>query len=226
LTRQIAHRSRVGKILLARRRFMLATLAGLLLLALLPASLRLGTRLLLAWDLFAAIYVIFALIMAMRSDVETCRARAALFDESDWVIMTVVIASAGASFAAIFVELGAVGRGHAPALLPLSVTGVTVVLSWTLTHILFTLHYANVYYRPHKHGPPGGLDFPGERPPDYHDFLYYAFVIGCATQTADVNTTSRDMRMITLVHGIVAFAFNTAILALMINVGASLLNRA
>ena len=103
-------------------------------------------------------------------------------------------------------------------------TGLTVVLAWTFTHIIFTLHYANLYYRPHKDGVPGGLDFPGDEPPDYRDFLYYAFVIGCAAQTADVATTSRDMRLVSLAHGVIAFAFNTAILALMINVGASLLS--
>ena len=154
---------------------------------------------------------------------ETCRGRAALYDQSDWVIITVVVASAAASFAAIFVELAAIKSGHAPLALGLVITGVTVLLSWSFTHMMFTLHYANIYYRPHRHGPPGGLDFPGEHPPDYRDFLYYSFVIGCACQTADVNTTSREMRMVSLVHGIIAFAFNTAILALTINVGAGLL---
>jgi len=202
---------------------MMSVLAGAALFFLLPDTLRLGTRLVLAWDLVSAIYVVFALIMLMRADVETCRARAAFYDESDWVILTVVIASAAASFAAIFVELAVIKSSQAGTLLGLLITGVTVVLSWSFTHILFTLHYANIYYRPHEHGPPGGLDFPGERPPDYRDFLYYAFVIGCATQTGDVNTTSREMRLITLAHGVVAFAFNTAILALMINVSASLL---
>jgi len=75
-----------------------------------------------------------------------------------------------------------------------------------------------------EQGATGGLEFPGKRPPDYRDFLYYSFVIGCATQTADVNTVSPAMRRATLVHGVIAFAFNTAILALMINVGASLLS--
>lgn len=201
----------------------MSVLAGVALFFLLPDTMRLGTRLVLAWDLVSAIYVVFALIMLMRADVETCRARAAFYDESDWVILTVVIASAAASFAAIFVELAVIKSSQAGTLLGLLITGVTVVLSWSFTHILFTLHYANIYYRPHEHGPPGGLDFPGERPPDYRDFLYYAFVIGCATQTGDVNTTSREMRLITLAHGVVAFAFNTAILALMINVSASLL---
>ncbi len=202
---------------------MLSTVAGLLLLAVLPPALRWATRLLLAWDLMAAIYVGLALVMILRADVETCRRRAALYDQGDWVIMTVVIVSAAASFAAIFVELAAIKSHQAPAVLGLIVTGATVVLSWSFTHVLFTLHYANVYYRPHKRGPPGGLDFPGEHAPDYHDFLYYAFVIGCACQTGDVDTTSREMRLISLVHGIVAFAFNTAVLALLINVGASLL---
>ncbi|HSI01113.1 MAG TPA: DUF1345 domain-containing protein [Reyranella sp.] len=215
--------SRVGKILAARRRLLLAVLAGLVLLAVLPPSLRMGTRLLLAWDLTSAIYVAVALSMVLRSDVEACRARAVLYDQSDWVIMALLVVSAAASFAAIFVELAVIKLGAAPALLGPSVAGVTVVLSWTFTHVVFTLHYANVYYRPHPDGTPGGLDFPGEREPDYRDFLYYSFVIGCAAQTGDVATVSAEMRLISLVHGIIAFAFNTAILALAINVGASLM---
>ena len=223
MTRQIAFRSRARKILVARRRLLLALLAGVVVLIVLPPSLSWATRLLLAWDVLAAIYVGFALLMMLRCDVETCQARASLYDQSDWVIMAVIIAGAAASFAAIFVELAAIKSHRAPIAIGLPVTGVTVALSWTFTHVLFTLHYANVYYRPHRNGPPGGLDFPGELAPDYRDFLYYAFVIGCACQTADVDTSSREMRLISLVHGIVAFVFNTAILALMFNVGASLL---
>jgi uncharacterized membrane protein len=223
LTNLPPFQSRFRRILFARRRLLLTGLAGLVLLPLLPSSIRPATRLLLAWDLTAALYVAFALLMIFRSNKETCRIRASLYDQSDWVIMAVVIVSAGASFAAIFAELAAIKSGHAPPMMGLVVTGVTVVLSWSFTHMLFALHYANIYYRPHRHGPPGGLDFPGEHAPDYRDFLYYSFVIGCACQTADVDTTSSQMRMVSLAHGIIAFAFNTAILALAINVGASLL---
>ena len=223
MTKLPSFRTRFGRMLVARRRLLLAGLAGLVLLAALPSSMRPATRLLLAWDLTAAGYVGFALLTVFRSDVETCRARAALYDQSDWVIMAVVIVSAAASFAAIFVELAAIKSGHAPPALGFAVTGVTVVLSWSFTHMIFALHYANIYYRPHHHGTPGGLDFPGEHKPDYRDFLYYSFVIGCTCQTADVDTTSREMRMVSLAHGIIAFGFNTAILALTINVGASLL---
>jgi uncharacterized membrane protein len=222
----MAHRSdsRIVRILIARRRLMFSIAAGLVLLVLLPASFRPVTRGLLAWDLTAAIYVGAAFWMVARSTVETCHARAALYDESDWMIMTLVVASSAASFVAIFAELAAIKSGRAPLVISLVVTGATVVLSWTFTHVIFTLHYANLYYRVREQGATGGLEFPGKRPPDYRDFLYYSFVIGCATQTADVNTVSPAMRRATLVHGVVAFAFNTALLALMINVGASLLS--
>jgi uncharacterized membrane protein len=222
----MAHRpdSRIVRILIARRRLMVSIAAGLVLLVLLPASFRPVTRGLLAWDLTAAIYVGAAFWMVARSTVETCHARAALYDESDWMITTLVVVSSAASFVAIFAELASIKSGRAPLAISLVVTGATVVLSWTFTHVIFTLHYANLYYRPLGQSPPGGLEFPGKRAPDYRDFLYYSFVIGCATQTADVNTVSPAMRRATLVHGVIAFAFNTAILALMINVGASLLS--
>lgn len=206
-----------------RRRLMLALVAGLVLLWALPSSFRLTTRMVLAWDLTAAIYVVFALWMIHRSTVAACRQRAAAYDQSDWVILLLVVSSGWASFAAIFAELAAIKSAHETPLWGLTITCVTVALSWTFTHTIFTLHYANVYYRPDTLGQSGGLLFPGERPPDYRDFLYYSFVIGCAAQTADVSTVSQSMRRITLVHGVVAFAFNTAILALAINVGSGLI---
>jgi uncharacterized membrane protein len=216
--------SRIGKILFARRRLLAASAAGIVLCLVLPTHMRLVTRILIGWDLAALIYVVFALLMVSRSTVETCHRRAALYDESDWVIVALVVASAAASFAAIFAELAVVKTAGGPPIISLSVTGATVVLSWAFTHMIFTLHYANLYYRPHKDGHPAGLEFPGHRPPDYRDFLYYSFVIGCASQTGDVNTVSHSMRRLTLIHGIISFVFNTAILALMVNVGASLLN--
>ena len=216
--------SRVGRVMLARRRLLASIVAGVVLFLVLPPPLRLVTRVLMAWDLTALIYVVFAFVMISRSTVETCHRRAALYDESDWVIVTLVVASAAASFVAIFAELAVVKTASSPPVVSLAVTGLTVVLSWTFTHMIFTLHYANLYYVPQKDGHPGGLEFPGKRPPDYRDFIYYAFVIGCACQTADVNTVSHPMRRVTLIHGIISFAFNTAILALMVNVGASLLN--
>jgi len=217
-------RSRLGRVFIARRRLLASVIAGVLLFALLPDSLRVVTRLLMAWDLTAALYLTFGFVMIARSTVDTCHRRAALYDESDWVIVMIVVGSAAASFAAIFAELAIIKSMHAAPWASVFVTVATVVLSWTFTHTVFALHYANTYYRPGAPDKSGGLKFPGDRPPDYHDFLYYAFVIGCAAQTGDVSTVSRAMRRVSLIHGVVAFVFNTAILALSINVGASLLS--
>ncbi|MDP1841473.1 MAG: DUF1345 domain-containing protein [Reyranella sp.] len=215
--------SRIYRFVTGRRRLLLSFAAGLVLFVLLPGWIRLPTRLIVAWDLTAMIYIAASLWMFVHSTVETCRSRAALYDEGDWIILLLVIASAAASFGAIFAELPALRQPEHSVTLALILTGATVALSWTFTHTVFTLHYANVYYR-HDDDGPGGLDFPGDRQPDYRDFLYYSFVIGCAAQTGDVATTSVAMRYLSLVHGIVAFTFNTAILALTINVGASLLS--
>jgi len=216
--------TRAGRVLFARRRLLASIAAGLLLFVVLPDHLRLVTRILMGWDLTALIYVVFAFVMIARSTIETCHNRAALYDESDWVIVMLVVLSAAASLAAIFTELAILKKAPGTPVLAIAVTGLTVVLSWTFTHMIFTLHYANLYYMPHEDGHPGGLEFPGHRAPDYRDFLYYSFVIGCAAQTGDINTVSHSMRRLTLIHGIISFTFNTAILALVVNVSASLLN--
>jgi uncharacterized membrane protein len=214
---------RVFRFMVGRKRLLLSTLSGLVLLAVLPEHLRLATRFILAWDLTALLYIVSIMIMISRSTVEDCHDHAALNDEGDWTILLLVVASAAASFVCIAVELPVLQSADHPVALGVAMTGLTVMLSWAFTHTVFTLHYANVYYRPDDDGP-GGLAFPGHREPDYRDFLYYSFVIGCASQTGDVATVSRAMRHLTMVHGIVSFAFNTAILALTINVGASLLS--
>jgi uncharacterized membrane protein len=218
-----SHPSRFVRFLLARRRLMFSVAAGVATYLVLPPSLREVTRLLMGWDVTAAIYVGFFFWMVRQSTVDTCHHRASLYDESDWAIVAIVVLSAAASFGAIFSELAVLKSAKQTPWLSLGVTAATVALSWTFTHTVFTLHYANIYYQRRDKGVTGGLEFPGERQPDYRDFVYYSFVIGCAAQTGDVNTTSARMRKITLIHGVIAFVFNTAILALTINVGASLL---
>lgn len=215
-------RSRATRAARAHPRLLLSFAAGLVLFLALPSGMRLETRALLGWDLMAVLYIGSTLHMISASTVTSCKSRAALYDEGDWAIIAVVVVSAAASFGAIFAELAVLKTPHGSLWLALTLSGGTVALSWSFTHLVFALHYANLYYRPDDDGP-GGLNFPGDRPPDYRDFLYYAFVIGCAAQTGDVATVSPAMRRLSLLHGIVAFAFNTAILALTINVGASLI---
>lgn len=100
-----------------------------------------------------------------------------------------------------------------------------LLLSWILVHTVFTLRYAHLFYANHeddksKHA--GGLDFPNETHPDFLDFAYYSFVIGMTFQVSDVTVTSKDLRRLTLMHSLLAFAFNTIIVALTVNVIAGL----
>lgn len=85
---------------------------------------------------------------------------------------------------------------------------------------MFAVRDAHEYYTPTVQQGAQGLEFPGHEPPDYWDFMYYSFVIGTACATADVNVTSKGMRRTTTLHCIVAFFFNTTILALTVNIGA------
>ena len=111
----------------------------------------------------------------------------------------------------------------------LALVVATVVLAWGVVQVAFALHYAHDFYlAAHHGGQSGGLDFPrtGAAPhddfrPTYLDFLYVACVIGTSGQTADVTFTSPAMRRLGLLHCVLAFFFNTTVLALAVNVGAS-----
>jgi uncharacterized membrane protein len=191
-----------------------------------PADLRVATRALLAWNAGALLFIGLVGLMIGRSSKASIRERAFLEDDNQWVLLALGTGAACASIAAILGELGAVkdltglDKG-----LHIGLTTVTILSAWTFIHLLFALHYAEEYYaRPAgaENGARAGLGFPGETEPGYGDFLYYSFVIGCACATADVETVSKAMRRTTMAHGVVAFFFNTIILALTINIGAGL----
>jgi uncharacterized membrane protein len=106
---------------------------------------------------------------------------------------------------------------------------MTIATGWTFIHLTFALHYAHEYASEHRRRPElddkirGGLQFPDTTTPDYSDFLYFSFIIGVACQTADVALSSPMMRRIALAHGVVAFFYNTIIVALTINIAAGLI---
>ena len=217
------HHTALRRFIGGHARLIISIGIGLIAIVILPESLRLTGRIVLGWDALTLSYVITTGTLMIRSDVSRCRRRAALYDEGDWTILIVTMIGAVASFFAIVSELAASKAAGQPFLSTFIFTASTVALSWIFTHMIFALHYANLYYRTNAKGEHGGLLFPGEREPDYRDFLYYAFVIACAAQTADVATVSPAMRRVTLVHCVTAFAFNSAILALMINITAGLM---
>jgi uncharacterized membrane protein len=214
-----ARRRRMPKILRvirARPRLFLSVLLGVAVSLLLPADWRLATRVLVGWDAGVALYLIGAFTLLVRSDVARIRRRAAILDEGRFAILVLVVGAAVASLGAIVWQLGA---GRVPAHLALAT--VTILVSWTLVHVIFALHYAHEFYAAKPRG--GGLTFPGGEEPDYWDFLYFSLVIGMTSQVSDVAVTGRTIRRTVAAHGVVSFLFNAALIALTVNIAASAL---
>jgi uncharacterized membrane protein len=205
------------RLVYARPRIFIALAAGILLFALLPNSLRPVSRILIGWDGFALLYLVLVYIMMLGSSQRHLRYRAAIQDDGRFLILTVTALGAFASIAAIVFALGASHHGSAP----LALATATIALSWALVHTAFALHYAHEYYRGSK---PGGLQFPSgdtHDHADYWDFVYFSFVIGMTAQVSDVGITDRIIRRTATVHGIISFVYNTALVALMVNIAAS-----
>ncbi len=203
----------------ARPRVVIAITTSFVVALALPAEWRLTTRLLVAWDTAAALYLALVYHMMGRSSVADIRRRAGLEDAGRFGIPVLTVASALASLGAIIAELGTGAHGgtHEPRQLLLATT--TILVSWSLTHTIFALHYAHEFYA--DDGTARGLDFPGDEEPDYWDFVYFAFVIGMTSQVSDVAISSKPIRRTATAHGIVSFVFNAALLALTVNIAAS-----
>jgi uncharacterized membrane protein len=148
------------------------------------------------------------------------RRRARLQDEGQYAILSLTATAALASLGAIVAILGMSGASEwQPIHLLLGI--LTILLSWSFTHIMFALHYAHEFYD-QDGGRGGGLLFPGDlKEPDYWDFLYFSFVIGMTNQVSDVAVTGRPIRHTVSVHAIISFFFNVTLLALTINILAS-----
>ena len=209
--------SKPVRVVYARPRLFSSVVLGIVAFFLLPGSLRLVTRLLIGWDIFATFYLVLAYIMMFRCGIAHIRRRAVLQDDGRFLILLVTALGAFASIAAIVFELGASHRG-AP---ELTLATVTIALSWAAVHTIFALHYAHDYYRGAKSG---GLQFPSgdeHDHADYWDFVYFSFVIGMTAQVSDVGITDKTIRRTATAHGIISFVFNTALVALMVNIAAS-----
>jgi uncharacterized membrane protein len=175
------------------------------------------TRLVIGWDVAVVSYLVLVAHLMASASAADIRRRAAREDEGQRAILILTVAAALASLVAIFAQLGPSGANPRQ---PGSVGGAitTIFLSWAFVHTMFALHYAHEFYDETA----GGLAFPGdEREPDYWDFVYFSFVIGMTSQVSDVAVTARPIRRVVAAHGVIAFVFNVALLALTINLAAS-----
>lgn len=221
---------RLTRPLAARPRLFFSVLAGVALGVFLPGTWRSETRMLLAWNGGTVLYLILAGLMILRDDHETMTRRARTQDDGRFVMLTLSIVAAVASIGAIVAELAATKSMEGLMKgLHIGLAAATIVTAWTFIHLTFALHYAHEYASERRRRDDcepklrGGLDFPDTVTPSYFDFLYFSYVIGVASQTADIVVCSPMMRRIVLVHGVVSFFFNTTILALTINIAAGLI---
>ena len=199
-------------------------LAGLACMAL--PQMAVPTRLIVGWDALSATFLGTMFATMLDHTPTDIRTRAALDDEGRGVILTLVLVAAAASVWAVGAELSLAKDAHGlMKLAHITLAFVTVIGSWLMVQMIFALHYAHEYYGVDEDDGASdaeGLDFPGVKEPDYWDFLHFAIVIGVACATADVDFTSKGLRQLGTVHSLVAFAFNTVIVALTINLTAGL----
>lgn len=221
------HTSLPLRLLRAHPRLLVAILFGVLLARLAPwfSPMPPLTAFLVGWNGGACLYLLLAAHMMRQSDDDKIHRHAQVQDEGRHVLLLLVVVSALVCLLAIVVELSlarqAVGvqrLGH------IALSGLTIVTSWLFTQTMFALHYAHSYFLARHRRQPPGLDFPGQETPNYSDFFYFSVVIGTSAQTADVALSSRAMRRIGTLHCLLSFAFNTTVLALMINIAAGLMS--
>lgn len=183
------------------------------------------TGALLGWDAGVALYLGLIFRMMSGAEVRRMKARAIEEDEGGAMILLLSIGAAVASVAAIGFELvTAKDTDAAHEAAQVALTFCTIALSWTFVHIVFALRYAHLFYlgKTAASAHAAGLKFPSDETPDYWDFVHFALVIGAAAQTADIEIVSKRMRRLATAHTLIAFTFNTAILAVMINLVAGL----
>lgn len=189
-------------------------------------------RLMLSWLTYVFISVGLSWVTILTSHPADVKHEARAQDSSRKVIFIFVIIAAFASLFAILILLqGASAHSKEQVSTSIIIPLTCVISSWWLVHTLFTLRYADFYYFDTENDKKGkqvkdkGLIFPNDQDPDYLDFTYFSFVIGMTFQVSDVQITSRRIRRLALMHGLLSFAFNTFIVAFTINIIAGLIQK-
>jgi uncharacterized membrane protein len=218
--------ARLRRILAGHKRTFLAAAIGLASYPLLPAAWPVRTHAIAAWDIGALTFLILFLILCGTAASDAMEPNAEAQQEGEWTLFFLVLAGASASFAAILGEFGSMK--DAPAAVKefkVALVAGTLLVSWLLTHAVFALRYAHEFYSRTAPSPTldQGLEFPGEPVPDYWDFVYFSIVLGMTFQVSDVQITSRKLRRLATLHGLLSFLFNTVIVALTVNLASGLL---
>lgn len=176
---------------------------------------------------FFLVYLVLSLSGVPKLTAAYLKRNAERADEPVTVIFLVTLATVVVALASLFLL---VNQKESPDLLVLALTLAAVPLGWFTIHTMAALHYAHLYWQPHSASETrgrtkslaGGLDFPGTKEPCGMEFLYFAYVIGMTAQTSDIAVTTTQMRTASLVHSVIAFFFNTVLVAAAVNAAVSL----
>jgi len=215
--------------MLPLQRFLISVvLAGIayLLLLLLTSSVEVIIRIMIAWSVFALSYIITSCVVFFTQSSLYIRKHSKQEDGSRIYVFLLIVITSFASLFTVLLLMLSQNRENTPEVLFIPVAVSCMVFSWLMVHIIFAFHYAHLYYGDDtndssKHAE--GLEFPGEKKPDYIDFVYFSFVIGMTFQVSDTNVTSRSIRRLVLLHGLLSFGLNTFVVALTINIIAGLM---
>jgi uncharacterized membrane protein len=209
-----------------RPRLLISLLLAGIVAIILPSWFHLASRLLCIWDVAMFCFLALTWRLMLQATPEMMRSSALQEDEGRLTILSLITMAACISVVAIAFIPHDKKIVDTAFILHLGIAILTIVGSWLLVHTIFAQHYAHTYYQGDRtlaERKSAGLDFPGETEPDYWDFLYFSFVIGMTGQVSDVNITSRKMRRLSLLQGILSFFFNTTILAITINIVAGII---
>lgn len=177
-----------------------------------PLGLRYGAMI--GFDAGALIFLLSCLPM-LPHESDAMREAAKRNDANRLLLLLITLAVSLVVLAAVASELMQQEKG-AWGSIPLVIA--TLVLSWTFSNTIYTLHYAHLFYSEDGGKDAGGLSFPETKEPDYWDFLYFAFCLGMTFQTSDVEVTRGQLRRVVTLHCLAAFVFNLGVIAFTINV--------
>jgi uncharacterized membrane protein len=203
-------------------RFWISLAFGIATYLFLPASLSVISRTLISWDGGVTLFLLTIYLWMRRLTPEQICSHYLEEDPAGPIILAVVVAAAVLSLLAIVEPLSNLRHlDHDQRIWQFALVAVTLIDSWLLVPVMFTMHYADMFYSaPPKDRP---LLFPRTELPGFWDFAYFSFTIAAACQTADVSTTAVSIRRAVIVHEIVSFAFNVAIVGFAINITAGLI---
>ncbi|GGB08370.1 membrane protein [Brucella endophytica] len=177
-------------------------------------------------DVFFVTYLALTLPKMLKSTPEQLKGSIARSDEPVWLIFTLTFGAVVVAVGSLFVFINSPRRFDP---LELALTLAAVPLGWLALHMMAAVHYGHLYWREadrkksdRRNQHAGGLAFQGGAEPGGVEFLYFAYVIGMATETSDTAITSTEMRRTNLIHGIVSYYFNMVLVAAAVNVAVSL----